>query len=37
MSQNDAVSADPKRPKLPPEVEALVRKARESALLSLHI
>lgn len=37
MSQKDEVSADPRRPDLPPEVEALVRKARESALLGLHI
>lgn len=37
MSQKDEVSADPKRPSLPPEVEALVRKARESALLALHV
>lgn len=37
MSQKDEVSADPRRPELRPEVEALVRKARESALLALHI
>lgn len=37
MSQKDEVSADPKRPRLVPEVEALVRKARESALLALHV
>jgi hypothetical protein len=37
MSQNDEVSADPKRPTLAPVVEALVRKARESALLALHV
>jgi hypothetical protein len=37
MSQNDEVSADPRRPNLAPEVEALVRKARESALLALHV
>jgi hypothetical protein len=37
MSQRDAVSADPRRPELKPEVEALVREARESALLALHV
>lgn len=37
MSQRDEVSADPRRPALAPEVEAFVRKARESALLGLHI
>ncbi len=37
MSQRDEVSADPRRPPLTGEVEALVRKARESALLGLHI
>lgn len=37
MSQNDELSADPKKPDLVPEVEALVRKAREAALLGLHI
>ena len=37
MSQRDEVSADPRRPQLRPEVEALVRKARESALLGLHV
>ncbi len=37
MSQRDEVSADPRRPQLRPDVEALVRKARESALLSLHV
>jgi hypothetical protein len=37
MSQRDEVSADPRRPQLRPEVEALVRKARESALLALHV
>lgn len=37
MSQNDEVSADPKRPQLASDVEALVRKARESALLALQI
>jgi hypothetical protein len=37
MSQKDEVNADPRRPELEPEVEALVRKARESALLALHV
>ncbi|MBK8213280.1 MAG: DUF3644 domain-containing protein [Myxococcales bacterium] len=37
MSQKDEVSADPRRPDLAPEVEALVRKSRESALLALHV
>lgn len=37
MSQRQDVSADPRRPELAPAVEALVRKARESALLALHI
>ncbi|XXV34517.1 DUF3644 domain-containing protein [Sorangium sp. So ce1504] len=37
MSQKDEVSVDPRRPDLDPEVEALVRKARESALLALHV
>lgn len=37
MSQKDEVSADPKRPNLVPQVEALVRKSRESALLALQI
>src|SRR5262249_49911113 len=37
MSKRDEVSAAAKRPDLPPEVEALARKARESALLALHI
>ena len=37
MSQNDDVSADPKKPLLKPEAEALVRKARESALLALQL
>lgn len=37
MSQKDEVSANPRRPDLAPEVEALVRKARESALLALHV
>lgn len=37
MSQRQDVSADPRRPALAPAVEALVRKARESALLALHI
>lgn len=37
MSQKDEVSADPRRPELAPQVEALVRKSRESALLALHV
>lgn len=37
MSQKDEVSSDPKRPCFAPDVEALVRKARESALLALQI
>jgi hypothetical protein len=37
MSQNVGVSADPKKPQLAPDVEALVRKARESALLALQL
>jgi Protein of unknown function (DUF3644) len=37
MSQNDDVNADPRRPDLAPNVEALVRKARESALLALQV
>ncbi|MES1188407.1 MAG: DUF3644 domain-containing protein [Myxococcales bacterium] len=37
MSQRQEVAADPKNPRLPPEIEALVRKARESALLGLQI
>jgi hypothetical protein len=35
MPQKRAISADPRRPELAPNVDALVRKARESALLSL--
>jgi Protein of unknown function (DUF3644) len=37
MSQKDELSADPKKPLLEPKVEMLVRKAREAALLGLHI
>jgi len=37
MSQLDDVSADPRKPRLKPEVESLVRKARESALLAVQI
>lgn len=37
MSQNNELSADPRRPHLHVDVETLVRKARESALLALHI
>lgn len=37
MSQNQAVSANPQRPVLEQEVESLVTKARESALLALQI
>jgi hypothetical protein len=37
MSQKDELSADPKKPQLAGGAEALVRKARESALLGLHI
>lgn len=36
MSQKDELSADPRKPQLGAEVEALVRKAREAALLALH-
>jgi hypothetical protein len=37
MSQKDEISAEPKKPQLKPEVEALLRKARESALLALQV
>lgn len=37
MSQRDDVSAEPRKPQLEPEVEALLQKAREAALLSLQI
>lgn len=37
MSQRNDVSADPQKPNLKPEVESLLRKARESALLALQI
>jgi hypothetical protein len=37
LSQRHEVAVDPKNPRLPPEIEALVRKARESALLALQI
>jgi hypothetical protein len=37
MSQKLAVSADPRRPELAHNVDALVRKARESALLALQV
>lgn len=37
MSQNDDVSAEPKKPLLKPEAEGLIRKARESALLALQL
>lgn len=37
MSQKQEVAADPKNPRLPPEIESLLRKARESALLALQV
>lgn len=37
MSQRDDVSGEPRKPPMQPEVEALLRKARESALLALQI
>lgn len=37
MSQVDDVHADPKKPRLKPEIESLLRKARQSALLALQI
>jgi hypothetical protein len=37
MSQKQEVAADPKNPRLPPEIESLLRKARESALLGLQV
>lgn len=37
MSQRNDLSADPQKPTLKPEVECLLRKARESALLALQI
>lgn len=37
MSQRDDINADPRRPVLLPDIEALVRKARESALLALQV
>jgi hypothetical protein len=37
MSQRDEISADPKKPDVGPQVEALLRKAREAALLALQI
>jgi hypothetical protein len=37
MSQRQEIAADPKRPRFPPEIESLLRKARESALLALQI
>jgi len=37
MSQRDEISADPKKPDVDPGVEALLRKAREAALLALQI
>lgn len=37
LSQRQEVAADPRNPRLPPELEALLRKARESALLGLQL
>lgn len=37
MSQRNDISADPSKPQLKPEIESLLRKARESALLALQI
>jgi len=37
MSQRDEISADPRKPHLKPEVESLLLKARQSALLALQI
>lgn len=37
MSQKQEVAADPKNPRLAPEIESLLRKARESALLALQV
>lgn len=37
LSQRQDVAADPKNPQLPLEIEALLRKARESALLALQL
>jgi hypothetical protein len=37
MSQKDEISADPRKPQVKPEIEMLLRKAREAALLALQI